>query len=54
MVSNECSKFGLAFQQATEASGAQVSSDMFDTSVVEVAEADMTGFIEVLTLRSVS
>jgi hypothetical protein len=46
------SKFGLAFQQAAEESGAQARHDMFDTSVVEVAEADLQGFIEMLHLRS--
>jgi cell division control protein 45 len=46
------SKFGLAFQQAAEESGAGAKHDMFDTSVVEVRQADLTSFIEALHLRS--
>jgi hypothetical protein len=44
------SKFGLAFQQAAEESGAGAKHDMFDTSVVEVRQADLQGFIESLHL----
>ena len=47
------SKFGLAFQEAAEESGAKSKHDMFDTSVVEVADGDLQGFIEMLHLRSV-
>jgi len=46
------SKFGLAFQQAAEESGAGAKHDMFDTSVVEVKQEDLTGFIECLQLQS--
>ena len=46
------SKFGLAFQEAAEESGAGAKHDMFDTSVVEVRQADLTSFIEALHLRS--
>ncbi|WVR08235.1 hypothetical protein IAU60_005282 [Kwoniella sp. DSM 27419] len=45
-------KFGLAFQQAAEESGAGAKHDMFDTSVVEVAQEDLQQFIECLHLRS--
>ncbi|WVQ96170.1 hypothetical protein IAU59_003273 [Kwoniella sp. CBS 9459] len=45
-------KFGLAFQQAAEESGAGAKHDMFDTSVVEVAQEDLQQFIESLHLRS--
>ncbi len=50
--SSHRSKFGLAFQQAAEESGAGAKHDMFDTSVVEVRQADLTSFIESLHLRS--
>jgi len=46
------SKFGLAFQQAAEESGAGAKHDMFDTSVVEVKQEDLTGFIECLQIQS--
>jgi cell division control protein 45 len=46
------SKFGLAFQEAAEESGAGAKHDMFDTSVVEVLQNDLTPFIESLHLRS--
>jgi cell division control protein 45 len=46
------SKFGLAFQQAADESGAGAKHDMFDTSVVEVRAEDLTGFIECLQLQS--
>ncbi|ORY34922.1 CDC45 family [Naematelia encephala] len=45
-------KFGLAFQQAAEESGAGAKHDMFDTSVVEVRQSDLTSFIESLHLRA--
>ncbi|WRT69512.1 uncharacterized protein IL334_006498 [Kwoniella shivajii] len=45
-------KFGLAFQQAAEESGSGSKHDMFDTSVVEVSQEDLQGFIESLHLRS--
>ncbi|KAK8849506.1 hypothetical protein IAR55_004840 [Kwoniella newhampshirensis] len=45
-------KFGLAFQQAAEESGAGAKHDMFDTSVVEVRQEDLQQFIESLHLRS--
>ncbi|KAK6908892.1 hypothetical protein I203_102898 [Kwoniella mangroviensis CBS 8507] len=45
-------KFGLAFQHAAEESGSGTKHDMFDTSVVEVAQEDLQGFIESLHLRS--
>lgn len=48
----DSSKFGLAFQQAAEESGVTVQHEMFDTSVVEVAEVDLQGFIEALHLYS--
>lgn len=48
----DLSKFGLAFQQAAEESGAGAKHDMFDTSVVEVKQEDLTGFIECLQLQS--
>lgn len=45
-------KFGLAFQQAAEESGAASTHDMFDTSVVEVSQDDLKSFIEALHLHS--
>ncbi|WWC73512.1 uncharacterized protein I206_107483 [Kwoniella pini CBS 10737] len=45
-------KFGLAFQNAAEESGSGAKHDMFDTSVVEVAQEDLQQFIESLHLRS--
>lgn len=47
------SKFGLAFQQAAEESGAGAKHDMFETSVVEVAKDDLTAFVECLQIRSI-
>jgi len=47
-----CSKFGLAFQEAAEGAGAGAKHDMFDTSVIEVREADLTSFVETLQLAS--
>jgi cell division control protein 45 len=46
------SRFGLAFQQAAQESGAGAKHDMFDTSVVEVRLEDLQGFIEALHLRA--
>lgn len=46
------SKFGLAFQEAAEESGAGAKHDMFDTSVVEVRQGDLSSFIESLHIRS--
>ena len=46
------SKFGLAFQTATEESGAGVEHDMFDTSVVEVRQADFGNFLGRLQQRA--
>jgi len=46
------SKFGLAFQEAAESAGAGAKHDMFDTSVIEVREADLTSFVETLQLAS--
>lgn len=46
------SKFGLAFQQAAEESGAGAKHDMFDTSVVEVRQSDLAAFVECLQLQS--
>ena len=46
------SKFGLAFQEAAEGAGAGAKHDMFDTSVIEVREADLTSFVETLQLAS--
>jgi cell division control protein 45 len=46
------SKFGLAFQQAAEESGAGAKHDMFDTSVVEVRQEDLMAFVECLQLQS--
>jgi cell division control protein 45 len=52
MANKSKSKFGLAFQQAAEESGAGAKHDMFDTSVVEVRKDDLKGFIENLHLKS--
>jgi cell division control protein 45 len=42
----------LAFQQAAEDCGAGAKHDMFDTSVIEVREADLGPFIESLQMGS--
>ncbi|BEI83339.1 hypothetical protein CcaverHIS002_0312070 [Cutaneotrichosporon cavernicola] len=46
-------KFGLAFQQAAHES--QVTcNELFDTSVIEIPDVDLQGFMEVLAMRSVT
>jgi cell division control protein 45 len=52
MIELMASKFGLAFQQAAEESGAGAKHDMFDTSVVEVRQEDLMAFVECLQLQS--
>lgn len=46
------SKFGLAFQEAADESGAGAKHDFFETSTVEVNQEDLTAFIEALHLKS--
>lgn len=46
-------KFGQAFQEVVEETGARVRIDSFEHSVVEVRKEDLAGFLEALSLRSV-
>jgi len=46
-------RFGQAFQEVVEETGARVRIDSFDHSVVEVRKEDLAGFLEALSLKSV-
>jgi cell division control protein 45 len=46
-------RFGQAFQEVVEETGARVRIDSFEHSVVEVRKEDLAGFLEALSLRSV-
>jgi cell division control protein 45 len=46
-------RFGQAFQEVVEETGARVRIDSFEHSVVEVRKEDLGGFLEALSLRSV-
>lgn len=46
-------KFGAAFQEVVEETGARVRIDSFEHSVVEVQKEDFSGFLEALSLKSV-
>ncbi|KAL7424938.1 DNA replication initiation factor cdc45 [Cryptotrichosporon argae] len=45
-------KFGLAFQEAADESGATYTLDMFDTSIVEVENDHLTRFVESIQIRA--
>lgn len=46
-------RFGQAFQEVVEETGARVRIDSFEHSVVEVRKDDLGGFLEALSLKSV-
>lgn len=46
-------RFGAAFQEVVEETGARVRIDSFEHSVVEVKKEDFSGFLEALSLKSV-
>ncbi|PNS15119.1 Cell division control protein 45 [Sphaceloma murrayae] len=46
-------KFGSAFQEVVNETGARVKIDSFEHSVVEVKKEDFSGFLEALSLKSV-
>jgi len=46
-------KFGSAFQEVVEETGARVRIDSFEHCVVEVKKEDFSGFLEALSLKSV-
>ncbi|KAI7227076.1 hypothetical protein KC365_g9089, partial [Hortaea werneckii] len=46
-------RFGQAFQEVVEETGARVRIDSFEHSVVEVRKEDLAGFLEGLSLKSV-
>lgn len=46
-------RFGQAFQEVVEETGARVRIDSFEHSVVEVKKEDLAGFLEALSLKSV-
>ncbi|KDN35080.1 CDC45-like protein, partial [Tilletiaria anomala UBC 951] len=45
-------RFGLAFQEAAQKSGARTEHDRFETTVVEVAAPHLSNFIEALHVRA--
>lgn len=45
-------RFGLAFQDAAQASGARMRNDRFESSVLEVRRDDLMPFIESLHLKA--
>jgi cell division control protein 45 len=46
-------RFGLAFQETVEQTGARVRLDSFEHSVVEVAKEDLARFLEALSTKAV-
>ncbi|EON67586.1 hypothetical protein W97_06954 [Coniosporium apollinis CBS 100218] len=46
-------KFGLAFHEVIEETGAKVKVDSFEHCVVEVGKEDLTSFLEALSLKAV-
>ena len=46
-------RFGQAFQEVVEETGARVRIDSFEHSVVEVKKEDFSGFLEALSLKTV-
>jgi cell division control protein 45 len=46
-------RFGLAFQETVEQTGARVRLDSFEHSVVEVAKEDLGRFLENLSNKAV-
>lgn len=46
-------RFGQAFQEVVEGTGARVRIDSLEHSVVEVKKEDLAGFLEALSLKSV-
>lgn len=47
-------KFGNAFHEVAQETHCQVQLDNFETSVVECAKQDISGFLEALSLRGLS
>lgn len=45
------SRFGLAFQEAAQASGTRTRHDKFDASVVEVRKDDLAAFIQRIHIK---
>jgi len=50
---NGRNKFGVAFSEAVDETGARVRQDSFEHCVVEVRKEDLTGFLEALSLKAV-
>jgi cell division control protein 45 len=46
-------KFGSAFQEVVEETGARVRIDSFEHEVVEVKKEDLSGFLEALSFKGV-
>ena len=46
-------RFGLAFQETVQETGARVRLDSFEHSVVEVNKEDLSGFLEALSMKIV-
>ena len=46
-------RFGIAFQEVIEETGARVKVDSFDHCVVEVRKEDLSGFLEQLSLKAI-
>lgn len=50
---NGRNKFGVAFSEAVDETGARVRQDSFEHCIVEVRKEDLTGFLEALSLKAV-
>jgi cell division control protein 45 len=46
-------RFGIAFSEAVDETGARVRQDSFEHSVVEVKKEDLSGFLESLSMKAV-
>ncbi|KAF2091422.1 CDC45-like protein [Saccharata proteae CBS 121410] len=46
-------RFGIAFQEVIEETGARVKVDSFENCVVEVKKEDLSGFLEALSLKAI-
>lgn len=46
-------RFGIAFSEAVDDTGARVRQDSFEHSVVEVKKEDLSGFLESLSMKAV-
>lgn len=52
LIFNDCSTFGLAFEEAVENTKARISFDSFDQTVIQVHNNDIEHFIESLHYKT--